>query len=260
MYGIIVFLMATLSSTSASLEQIGKKFFSDIFSDIIKKFQYTTEIPLSAMEDQWKEKLGIEIHPGGGDTGVSFMVVPPIEIIATKILALAEEEYIYTDCRFFALLIGNLQEVGLGEKSVFIMVSKRTPIEPMIPETCAYLSLDTDIFVHNKETDDPIILSTVLRDNQGQWIVKIKHLDMFLGIVSEGPILLSLADWNKKYQENVTQTLKTIEPKNGIEISMIGILKILVEKHGVQVGVYKFNQRGNVYNELKTPKGSEMLL
>lgn len=252
--------MACSKPAHTSLEEIGKKFFSDIFKTIIKKFQYTTEIPLSAMEDQWKEKLGIEILLGEGDHGISYIVVPPIEIISTKILALAEEEYIYTDCRFFALLIGNLQKTGLGKKSMFTMVSKRNVIEPMIPDTCAYLSLDSDIFVRNKETDNPIILSTVLRDNQGQWIVKINHLDMFLGIVSEGPILLSLPDWNKKYQENVTQTLKTIEPKNEIEISMIGLLKILVEKHGVQVGVYKFNQMGNVYNELKTSRGSEMLL
>lgn len=252
--------MATLSSTSASLEQIGKKFFSDIFSAIIKKFRYTTEIPFPEMEEQWKQKLGIEIVLGEGDHGFSYIVVPPIEIISRKILPLAEEEYIYTDCRFFALLIGNLQKAGVGKKSMFTMVSKRTVIEPMIPETCAYISLDSDIFVLEKESDDPIILSYVLRDNQGQWIVKINHLDMFLGIVSEGPILLSLADWNKKYQENVTQTLEKIEPKNISDISMVTLLKILVEKHGVQVGVYKFNQRGNVYNELKTPGGSEMLL
>lgn len=252
--------MATLSRASESLEQIGKKFFSHIFSTLIKKFQYTNEMPFPEMKEQWEQKLGIEIVLSEGNFGISYIVVPPLDIISRKILALADEEYIYTDCRFFALLIGNLQEAGIGKKSMFTMVSKRHVIERMIPKTCAYLSLDSDIFVRNKESDDPIILSNILRDNQGQWIVKINHLDMFLGIVSEGPIILSLTDWNKKYQENVTQILQTIEPKNIIDISMLGILKILIETNGVHIGVYKFNENGNVYNELKTPISSEMLL
>ena len=77
------------------------------------------------------------------------------------------------------------------------MNTKRT-LDLMIPDNCRYVTLDADIYVLHKETDNPVYLCDVFDDMQGQWIVKLKDRkeddDKYLGIVDEGSLILTLSE------------------------------------------------------------------
>lgn len=220
--------------------------FDKALEIITRKFKYTEEISIIEMEKFWIKYLGIEIESFlEGKSRV--IVVPPINILIDNLQKLEADEYIYTDCRFFSLLIGVLKHSNPEDKSLFFMHTVVPPIEINIPSSNLYISLDTDIFV-DKSKKDPIVYTNGLFCSQGQWIVNITE-DKYMGIIDEGSVLLTLDEWKIKYQEIVTKELKTDRKKelssNPILSIIRDILKLKIKKFGIQVSFYKFSEHGD---------------
>ena len=231
---------------------------------IINKFRYS-ENPLNSMEEKWINLLGIKKHEIKTKTMNSNMVeVPPIESVINN-LKEVEKYSIESDCRFFALLIGCLQEHynnNINEKSMFIMHYKCPVIELSIPENCLYITLDSDIFVMDKNKENPTILSSCLDADQGQWVVKLDNKDNtaktepennYLGLVGEGPLIQSLDKWCERYRENMLKILSD-KPKHNfrelIDIKTItkNILDTMIKINGLKLGIYKYNSIGEPEN------------
>ena len=220
---------------------------------IISRFKYIPTIDFSDMKEQWIEMLGIKIHNHGSS---DFIEVPPMEQIRKKLSEYPPDTKVLTDCRFFALLVGNLLK-NPNSKSIFMMHYCLPSIDFSIPDNCHYITLDADIFVRNKENDDPIyIASNVMGSDQGQWIVEIIDKKSFieksyLGITENGPLYLSLYGWIERYQKCVKKYLNKESDKNdNVKKIYLGILSCLEKKYGIKVGVYKYKSCGTPYNIL----------
>ena len=212
---------------------------------ITKKFKYTEDISILEMEKFWIEYLGIEIESFSECSKA--IIVPPISILIQNLQSLASEQYVYTDCRFFALLIGVLRKSNPEDKGLFFMhTNQKSAIELHIPPSNLYITLDRDIFVDTSKKDQ-IVYTNGLLSSQGQWIVNITE-DKYMGIVTEGPILLTLDEWKIRYQKTVTDELEKDMSKelssDSILSIMRSILALKIKKFGIQVSFYKFNQLG----------------
>ena len=120
-------------------------------------------------------------------------------------------------------------------------------IEIQIPPSNLYISLDRDFFVdYSKE--NPIVYTDGLLGSKGQWIVNI-YDDKYMGILTDGPILLTLEEWRLKYQEIVTKELETDRSKEISRESILStirmILQLKIKKIGIQVSFYKFTPMGD---------------
>lgn len=219
------------------------------------------------MEEKWIKILGIKKHEIKTENMNSYMVeVPPIDSVINN-LKEVENYSIESDCRFFALLIGCLQEHynnHINELSIFMMYYKCPSIELYIPENCLYITLDSDIFVTGKDKESPTVLSTCLDSDQGQWIVKMDNRtggdtepeteNNYLGLVGEGPLIQTLDEWCKLYKYNVMKILED-SPKyynygEQLDIKNIikSLLKTMIKINGLKLGVYKYSSSGDPEN------------
>lgn len=221
--------------------------FDNALEIITRKLKYTEEISIIEMEKHWIEYLGIEIESFSNGE-YKAIIVPPINILIDNLQKLKPDQYVYTDCRFFALLIGVLKKSKPNDKGMFFMhTSINSGIEIQIPPSNLYISLDRDFFVDYSE-EKPIVFTDALLGSKGQWIVNI-YDDKYMGIVTDGPILLTLEEWRLKYQEIVTKELETDRSKEisgGSILSTIRmILQCKIKKFGIKVSFYKFTSMGD---------------
>lgn len=218
----------------------------DKLERVYNKFSYDSVTNFDKLEKSWIEDLGIVIHPDK-DTQTNFIEVPPIDLLL-KNLSKSKNE-IKTDCRFFAMLMGCLKN-NPDKKNIFIMPKNHTGLEIMIPEGCLYITLNIDKFVIETNKDrPPSILSKAFKTDQGQWIVKFGE-DSYLGIVDEGPIIMSLNEWINRYKKCVEKHLGKKNKDEDMKI-YFGLLSCLIHKHGIDVGVYSYDRMGKIQNILK---------
>ena len=116
----------------------------------------------------------------------------------------------------------------------------------MFPPSNLYITLDRDVFVDTSKKD-PVVYTNGLLSSQGQWIVNITE-DKYMGIVTEGPFLLTLDEWKIRYQKTVTDELEKDKSKEFSSDSILSlmrtILNLKIKKCGIQVSFYKFSQLG----------------
>ena len=211
------------------------------------------------MEKHWIEYLGIESQSFSNGE-YKAIIVPPINILIDNLQKLKPDQYVYTDCRFFALLIGVLKKSNPNDKGMFFMHTSINPgIEIQIPPSNLYISLDRDFFVdYSKE--NPIVYTDGLLGSKGQWIVNIND-DKYMGIVSDGPLLLTLEEWRLKYQEIVTKELEMDRSKEIPDDSVLStirkILQCKIKIFGIQVSFYKFTPIGDCIDIVKSKYPSE---
>ena len=227
---------------------------------IINKFRYS-ETPLNNMEKKWEEIVGVKKHEIKTDSMNSYMVeVPTLESVLHN-LKEVEKYSIESDCRFFALLIGVLQEHytnNINKPSIFMMHYTCPLIELYIPKNCVYITLDSAIFVTGKDKEKPLMLSSCLDDKQGQWVVKMDNRteteNKYLGLVGEGPLIQTLDEWCERYRQNVMKILEDspkyynygerVDTKNIIK----SLLNTMIKINGLKLGIYKFNSIGESIN------------
>ena len=230
--------------------------------DILSKFKYVayTGCGKSVHDNipQWEKYLGVTIHNTNSQNRYYFVEIPEISRIKECIRLLNEDEYILTDCRFFALFTGCL----LLKKKLFHMIKTPVP-EAMVPDNCHYMTLDLKYFVIKKETDNPVILSHVLGDLNGQWLVKVPQPQnssdnddqtYYLGIGSTKLLHMSMTDWIAHYKKNIEDRLKELREKKKKHelsirnISLLRLLDIYIKKHGLIVNIYKKSEKNNYMN------------
>ena len=227
--------------------------------EIYKKFKYDTTIPIPQIIEEATTKLGLY----NNIIGESYIIITKsVEHIYTNIKRLGNDEYILTDCRFFAMLMCSLKEYpesGMG----FMMHLSKNGLEIMIPKTCLYITLNTDMFVLNKESvENTIYIPEILGSDQGQWISQWEG-NKYIGIVDEGAMIQELDYWVERYRTNVEKYIEINNNKthswnrvNTLKDSYDGILYSLSKIHGIDVCAYRFNNRLNdipVVDILKEP-------
>lgn len=218
---------------------------------IYTKFDYQSVTNLDELEKKWTKILGAEIH--SLDDKTNMIILPYYSELLHRINNYQDK--IPTDCRFFAMFMGNLI-LNKTNNISFTIPKKISIVDIMIPENCFYLTLDADYFVLKPTSDEkePIYLNRIFESDQGQWIVKCKD-DTYLGITDDGPIFLSLQKWKERYQSLVKKHMQNY--KNGKELmrrsedlndilthSYFRILSCKISKIGVKLAVYSFDIMG----------------
>jgi len=208
---------------------------------IASKLIYREDIEITTMMGEWKQ-LGVtidEIEPGGNKS----IVITHNNLHDTyEFMKHLKEKSIPTDCRFFAMFMSNLY-TDPDIKNMFLMHFTLKSIEIMVPQNCLYITLDTDLFVLKKESETPEnITSGALGSNQGQWVFN-NNKGSYIGIGNEGVIELELNKWVERYSSLVKKHTDNDVPfSKEINLKNIytSLLKSLVAIHGIQVGVYEF--------------------
>ena len=224
--------------------------------EVYRKFKYVEVTDFNNLTSQWTEALGVTLHEFEKKDGF-YVEVPPLKIVLENIRKYKQP--ILTDCRFFTMLMGCLKN-NPDKKNLFSMWRTTKAFEIMVPKGCLYLTLNRDYFVLPPDDDnDYIYLSKALKTDQGQWIVEWDNLQnksekVYLGIVDEGPIIQSITKWVERYQKCVQTHInkKSLPPYTYSSYSIyMNLLSFYVEKHGINVGCYEFNNRGDSYNVYK---------
>lgn len=233
----------------------------DSIKHIISKFKYNAYTGGSKnVHDtipQWEKYLGVTIHNNNPENDYYFVEMPKIEKITECLGLLKEDEKILTDCRFFALFVGCL----LKKENLFQMIKTSMP-EVIVPDNCHYMTLDLKYFILNKQSDNPTILSRVLGDLNGQWLVKLPNVyknnesdqSYYLGIVDDGALHMNMTDWMTHYKKNVEDRLKELHAKQDrrqlsiTETALLGMLNIYIKKHNLQINIYKKCENDNCMN------------
>ena len=199
-----------------------------------KKFHFITDI--------WKNKFGAKLHVLNSNTDM--LLIPK-----DKIINLKKSESIPVDCRMFSFMYENIREDGF----CIILQKNGNGIEIEVPENCYYLSLSEKINIYKKEDNSHIELKSALNDKQGQWLTKIDE-DLYIGIDETGILKMSLEDWYKNYTKKVNEKIlektKLNTTKTTMEDiytnSLLGILRIQIEKYGLLLSLYKYGLLGEI--------------
>lgn len=230
--------------------------------EIISKFKYTTDLPIEELIRTATEKLEIKYSKVSDNTYI--IITKSVKEIIDSTRKLETDDYIPTDCRFFAMLVASIKEFP-DSGTLFTMQINNDGIEIEVPKTCLYITLDSDKFVLKSTTGDELTkVTAILEDNQGQWITRIDEIN-YIGIVKEGHIIQNLEKWITRYRDNVVKHIEENEKNdeneknnrinnshshshsNIFKKSYNGLLRTLVKIHGVCISAYQFNCYSDKY-------------
>ncbi len=195
----------------------------------------------------WKDKLGCSFKDIGKS---SYFIIIDKKVIDNMVSC----EKIPVDCRCFAMLYSELENILEYGKGTILMHHDISAAVEIVPDDCFYLKLSNKLDEKVSNTQ----LRSVLDDKQGQWIVKTSA-NTYIGITSEKIIEATLNDWYLIYHSAVVKKLEELKNLQQNHINdnvdknisikkkaMFGILSINIKKYGLEYSLINFK---HVYNK-----------
>lgn len=145
------------------------------------------------------------------------------------------------DCRIFAFLCSKLKDSGC-----YLILQKNENGIEIETNDCFYLSLSPENNLFQIK-DRKIELKSCLKDKQGQWLKKSND-NRYIGICNDGILHMPLCNWFNYWFNLVKKTINSFNfSLNSNDInrcSRMGLLKNCIDKKGLILSLYKFDNFG----------------